>query len=124
MKLSVSRSACAHIVRKSPVILHLHGLPKVRRINHKRPDNDGQQDECREECRKQQISWTNRSIKRKPWHGVVLILRSAWNVLDCSAGSYPRVRSWVNTRRSEEHTSELQSLTNLVCRLLLEKKKK
>src|SRR5437016_12100626 len=26
-------------------------------------------------------------------------------------------------QRSEEHTSELQSLTNLVCRLLLEKKK-
>src|ERR1019366_10753549 len=26
--------------------------------------------------------------------------------------------------RSEEHTSELQSLTNLVCRLLLEKKKR
>src|SRR5258706_11671593 len=29
-----------------------------------------------------------------------------------------------NGCRSEEHTSELQSLTNLVCRLLLEKKKK
>src|SRR5437016_11556013 len=28
----------------------------------------------------------------------------------------------VDHRRSEEHTSELQSLTNLVCRLLLEKK--
>src|SRR5437016_11533395 len=28
------------------------------------------------------------------------------------------------SERSEEHTSELQSLTNLVCRLLLEKKKK
>src|SRR5437016_10731126 len=28
----------------------------------------------------------------------------------------------VFARRSEEHTSELQSLTNLVCRLLLEKK--
>src|SRR5574341_1578079 len=27
-------------------------------------------------------------------------------------------------KRSEEHTSELQSPTNLVCRLLLEKKKK
>src|SRR5437016_6661233 len=27
-------------------------------------------------------------------------------------------------QRSEEHTSELQSLTNLVCRLLLEKKKR
>src|SRR5262249_61453004 len=30
----------------------------------------------------------------------------------------------VGFQRSEEHTSELQSLTNLVCRLLLEKKKK
>src|SRR5262249_61357699 len=30
----------------------------------------------------------------------------------------------LRTTRSEEHTSELQSLTNLVCRLLLEKKKK
>src|SRR5262245_63344528 len=29
-----------------------------------------------------------------------------------------------NTHRSEEHTSELQSLRHLVCRLLLEKKKK
>src|SRR5438046_3815333 len=29
----------------------------------------------------------------------------------------------VHDDRSEEHTSELQSLTNLVCRLLLEKKK-
>src|SRR5258706_11081950 len=32
-------------------------------------------------------------------------------------------QSWEGPR-SEEHTSELQSLTNLVCRLLLEKKKK
>src|SRR5256885_8083656 len=30
----------------------------------------------------------------------------------------------VSTSRSEEHTSELQSPCNLVCRLLLEKKKK
>src|SRR2546427_4734337 len=29
-----------------------------------------------------------------------------------------------DARRSEEHTSELQSQSNLVCRLLLEKKKK
>src|SRR6266853_3373298 len=41
-------------------------------------------------------------------------------------------RRWCNThppscggpKRSEEHTSELQSQSNLVCRLLLEKKKK
>src|SRR5438046_7369235 len=35
-----------------------------------------------------------------------------------------RSRLWRSPKRSEEHTSELQSLTNLVCRLLLEKKKK
>src|SRR5258706_5557000 len=33
----------------------------------------------------------------------------------------PIARDGIGTR-SEEHTSELQSLTNLVCRLLLEKK--
>src|SRR6185369_17932706 len=32
--------------------------------------------------------------------------------------------SWPEARRSEEHTSELQSHLNLLCRLLLEKKKK
>src|SRR5256885_10844952 len=32
-------------------------------------------------------------------------------------------RQRVEARRSEEHTSELQSPCNLVCRLLLEKKK-
>src|SRR5438093_8446102 len=32
-------------------------------------------------------------------------------------------RRTTGSSRSEEHTSELQSLTNLVCRLLLEKKK-
>ena len=34
------------------------------------------------------------------------------------------VHDWLIGDRSEEHTSELQSLNNLVCRLLLEKKKK
>src|SRR5260370_18599729 len=35
-----------------------------------------------------------------------------------------RDRARLSTTRSEEHTSELQSHLNLVCRLLLEKKKK
>src|SRR5471030_3478996 len=40
-----------------------------------------------------------------------------------TAASRCRV-SWASRRaRSEEHTSELQSLRHLVCRLLLEKKK-
>src|SRR5687768_18297434 len=37
------------------------------------------------------------------------------------AGARRRPRGW--RRRSEEHTSELQSRLHLVCRLLLEKKK-
>src|SRR6476659_11424660 len=38
----------------------------------------------------------------------------------------PRRPGWASSpwTRSEEHTSELQSLRHLVCRLLLEKKKK
>src|SRR5260370_10956282 len=36
---------------------------------------------------------------------------------------HPLQRSAGKSRRSEEHTSELQSHLNLVCRLLLEKKK-
>src|SRR5256885_9815317 len=42
-----------------------------------------------------------------------------------SAGSSTRrtAPSWSSAPRSEEHTSELQSPCNLVCRLLLEKKK-
>src|SRR5262249_60867125 len=48
--------------------------------------------------------------------GVVRVLRIE---RDGAGGRDQRHRG-----RSEEHTSELQSLTNLVCRLLLEKKKK
>src|SRR2546425_3674540 len=42
-----------------------------------------------------------------------------WRRLRFRGSARPRRR-----RRSEEHTSELQSLAYLVCRLLLEKKKK
>src|SRR5437667_12786787 len=35
----------------------------------------------------------------------------------------PNAAHWASDRRSEEHTSELQSHHDLVCRLLLEKKK-
>src|SRR5258706_8798117 len=51
---------------------------------------------------------------------VSLVVRRKNNtsaIARCNAG-----RNW-HSRRSEEHTSELQSLTNFVCRLLLEKKK-
>src|SRR2546425_1398377 len=45
---------------------------------------------------------------------------------DSSRSAHPGNRRWrkAENGRSEEHTSELQSLAYLVCRLLLEKKKK
>src|SRR2546430_12300462 len=45
---------------------------------------------------------------------------TGWRVATCSSLAATAARVW----RSEEHTSELQSQSNLVCRLLLEKKKK
>src|SRR5262249_62266077 len=44
-------------------------------------------------------------------------------LLESSVRRDPRTAAAAHSVRSEEHTSELQSLTNLVCRLLLEKKK-
>src|SRR2546430_7745804 len=56
---------------------------------------------------------------------------AAWVAANCGAGVSARAaagrsgsRSNSTKLRSEEHTSELQSQSNLVCRLLLEKKKK
>src|SRR5687768_17877992 len=43
---------------------------------------------------------------------------------DGAAGGVAWQRALAGGRRSEEHTSELQSRLHLVCRLLLEKKKK
>src|SRR5437016_10089902 len=65
------------------------------------------------------------TLFRSPWHlaaGQARWSRAARGRL------HPRRRGRRTSSgtglRSEEHTSELQSLTNLVCRLLLEKKKK
>src|SRR2546426_8243881 len=44
------------------------------------------------------------------------------SIVGISIGMFSAVR--FRAKRSEEHTSELQSPCNLVCRLLLEKKKK
>src|SRR5205823_14960331 len=48
--------------------------------------------------------------------------RSWWSDRECRP--LPAIRWRGRGPRSEEHTSELQSLAYLVCRLLLEKKKK
>src|SRR5947207_10273085 len=45
-------------------------------------------------------------------------------VIEVTANRHAFVAQQVGAVRSEEHTSELQSHSDLVCRLLLEKKKK
>src|SRR5688572_32199541 len=44
---------------------------------------------------------------------------SSWPPTNSSTAAFHKIG---RSRRSEEHTSELQSQSNLVCRLLLEKK--
>src|SRR2546430_8221042 len=62
---------------------------------------------------------TDRALARvaADWR-VLPIARPAEVIRPCRAGRRREERD-----RSEEHTSELQSQSNLVCRLLLEKKK-
>src|SRR2546430_4245484 len=50
--------------------------------------------------------------------------RSPRGTRRCTASEWSAPGRRECARRSEEHTSELQSQSNLVCRLLLEKKKK
>src|SRR6266478_1936938 len=49
--------------------------------------------------------------------------RVAWVMVPAGAATEQVVMDLARRLRSEEHTSELQSQSNLVCRLLLEKKK-
>src|SRR5258706_2262057 len=57
------------------------------------------------------------AARRSSVHELVRLKFSRKRAAKSRRSTVPR-----NTGRSEEHTSELQSLTNLVCRLLLEKK--
>src|SRR5205823_14553135 len=74
----------------------------------------------------QSVSWrprlrhVTRQVDRR--HYVQIARRLAGNPAAIRCGTAV-VYDW-GVRRSEEHTSELQSLAYLVCRLLLEKKKK
>src|SRR5256886_13619143 len=53
-----------------------------------------------------------------------LFRSQAWAQLPaCLPGFTATANPAISSSRSEEHTSELQSQSNLVCRLLLEKKK-
>src|SRR5437867_13075177 len=68
-----------------------------------------------------------RSRKRKradPCRASRRFTGSAESRLESRTHRTPRSPFWLDWTRSEEHTSELQSPYDLVCRLLLEKKKK
>src|SRR3989475_8734524 len=52
------------------------------------------------------------------------VMRQGWAALAAFAIATSLAAQEFHPPRSEEHTSELQSQSNLVCRLLLEKKKK
>src|SRR2546430_10314608 len=56
-------------------------------------------------------------------HDALPICRGRRRRRRTQAGRQARARCQEKAQRSEEHTSELQSQSNLVCRLLLEKKK-
>src|SRR5215204_7812476 len=57
-------------------------------------------------------------------HDALPISAASATVRSISARRNIRSNGLTDPRRSEEHTSELQSHSDLVCRLLLEKKKK
>src|SRR5258706_8069144 len=78
----------------------------------RRPGTQGGKNPCRARARKirhPRIGW-------RPIRAATRRFLAERRLFSCARPA------WVF--RSEEHTSELQSLTNLVCRLLLEKKKK
>src|SRR2546425_5484690 len=57
-------------------------------------------------------------------HGASPSVRTlAARIINAQRDEIAFMQQWLRNRRSEEHTSELQSLAYLVCRLLLEKKK-
>src|SRR5438270_10419258 len=64
---------------------------------------------------------------RAPLSSTVAVLTEAFHMLEPQSIGSDRLRAFALQGglaiRSEEHTSELQSQSNLVCRLLLEKKK-
>src|SRR2546430_11513943 len=62
---------------------------------------------------------------KRPWNTIAGAACANYRRRTCRNPDWRRLEGVrVRQSRSEEHTSELQSQSNLVCRLLLEKKKK
>src|SRR2546422_2393466 len=63
-------------------------------------------------------------VRNRNFDWVRHFLRWLKIILEGDEADFRAVGGTVKVKRSEEHTSELQSRLHLVCRLLLEKKKK
>src|SRR5690606_41093263 len=65
----------------------------------------------------------NRSSDNRVRNRISPIQRNRGRAVNVQLDAAPQIVTAMASPRSEEHTSELQSRENLVCRLLLEKKK-
>src|SRR5205814_6644438 len=92
------------------------------RRRHTRCLSDWSSDVCSSDLSEVSDAATNRAVTPSPTSTSTNRRRRAGPTSD-AAGSRRTARKFIPPRRSEEHTSELQSLRHLVCRLLLEKKK-
>src|SRR5262245_62993601 len=104
MLVLILRSACARASARS------NARARVSKDEDARAARFGQTKSLEEST----CSCGNRSAAR--CHCFRVVIYNGWRNSNVS-------RAIARPRRSEEHTSELQSLRHLVCRLLLEKKK-
>src|SRR2546425_3760764 len=108
--IGTSRSAPAPNTTRSAVLRSMAGISSVRDRSAKVLESAR---EANAVCR-----YSSRASSEKKPGGMSRSARASMS------GIEPRPRMALLPKRSEEHTSELQSLAYLVCRLLLEKKKK
>src|SRR2546430_11781147 len=97
------------------------------RRRHTRFDCDWSSDVCSSDLEFNSLTnWVyvlESSSDFKAWAAVSPAENGIGTLLHLIDTNKPSAKSFYRVRRSEEHTSELQSQSNLVCRLLLENKK-
>src|SRR2546426_3308506 len=104
--------------------LEAHRRGKIGKNSHPSSQSDWMDDQpvfVDRPCADQGLSEPHSAVCQQIPTG---FLFQSGNLLGEIAGKDPRIGPVCILQRSEEHTSELQSPCNLVCRLLLEKKKK
>src|SRR5205814_6750675 len=117
----------SHKRHKNPNIFFYHQI--TLRTHGVRRAGSAALDLCCVACGRFDGFW---EFNLNPWDtaaGVLIVQEAGGKVTDMRGGPFQlnsreTLASNQLVHRSEEHTSELQSLRHLVCRLLLEKKKK